>query len=608
MLKLNRLVITTAAVAIWLAGPAFADQPIFQAPSATAPTSTLPYCTGAGGGASPVVNGVQTASQACQPVPTAVTSTAGLPQPSNGTPYASTTQMMGGVSWGESIAAQGSANPLLSNGGTSTSFSATPLGGSPADGAGTSPVGYQATANYSLRLACNRNPAVPNQQVYSAGGISLAVGACTVTGTGSSAQVASMNLAACSNTVNGGTCTQVDYNYSTFYLGQMQDLNGAQAAALIVSCPADGSLTCLVNVQSISSLQVSGNNLKAAGTTASATNPEVQLLSGTLTGTAPNSGLYQGTIQTWAQSNSAYYAKTEQQLNSPTAAGNISVTTWDGKQTATLNANNCPPPTQQCVQYATTTNNWAQSCTSDVPSTVQTCTTTTPTVTCQVSDQQATYSCNDTLTAAVSETPATCNFGSTVYGGFNNGDVTNWFTVSCSGGAIQVIAGAWQVWTYASGASYVGWVDFAEYTGGNSNYVTGSTVNSPGTIQLTAGQAASGSGSGYYSFGPQTLPYSYTFDGTTLTLAGSGPDLSYTIRGSPYKTCSTASCPAYYPQQPADTLVSAKCVFVSKNKPYNTVCRYLNIVSTTATLPITPVSITTSTSWNDSCAPYEAAQ
>lgn len=574
-----------------------AAQPIFQAPSQTAPAlSGLPYCTGAS--SAPVVGGIQTASQNCQPAPVSAPSTAGLPQPTSGSEYATTNQMLGGVSWGENIATSGSANPLQSNGGTSTSFSANPLGGSPADASGTSPVGYEAKSNYSLRLQCNDNPNVPNQQAYAAGGVSLAVGTCTVTGTGKTAQVTSMNLASCSNTVNGGTCTQADYSYSTFYPGQMQDLNGSSSAALVVSCPADGSLSCLVNVQTISSLQVSGNNLKSAGTTAASANPEVQLLSGSLNGTAPNAGMYQGTVQTWAKSNSAYYATTQQQLNA--TSGNIVVTTWNGKSSATLAATNCPPPTQQCVQYATTTNAWTQSCTSDVPSTVETCTTTTPTVTCQVSDQSSTYSCNKTLVAAASETPATCNFGPTVYGGFNNGTPTTWFTVSCSGGAIQVTAGEYGC-PILDGA-YCGWVDFAEDTWGNSNYVTGATVNIPGTISLTAGVAASGSGYGYYSY-LGNIPYSYTFDGTTLVLSGTGPVLYANHSG-----CSPGNCPAYDPvtKNPADTLITAYCK--SSAGKTHTVCEYKNVVSTSATLPVTPPVISVSTSWNDGCAPYEAAQ
>ncbi|MHB1666154.1 hypothetical protein [Thiomonas sp.] len=310
--------------------------------------------------------------------------------------------------------------------------------GSPANGVG-SLAGATATGTYPVTLNCKtRNPIFP-------GGYGLDAYNCLYQGPAATAQVSSLTLQYCLASINGGDCNPGSPNWQSTGIAPGQSVQLSSSISLALnSCPADASGTCTgtltVNNSTIKPTSGSALTNEATNEVTAGTNGYQNSLEATF-----NSGAYQASIQTGNQTF---------QLNSCTQQikgglnGNGIVYTCNGQQSADFGGS-CTT-TSQCVRWATQSNNYTETCNQDLPLTMNTCTTVTPTQNCTITSSQAPYQCSDTYNATVAWTTrqvASCSPGQQVascplqfYGPYlmPNGAGGGTLTVTCTPGTSAI--------------------------------------------------------------------------------------------------------------------------------------------------------------------------
>lgn len=265
--------------------------------------------------------------------------------------------------------------------------------GNPADGAD-SRTGATATGTYSFTLNCNQttsqNPIFP-------GDYGLFVANCTYSGSGSQSTVSGFTLGYCLASVNGGNCMPGSPNWQYTGAGSGQSVQLASGITVSMgTCPANGSASCP------GTLTVNNSTVHTADSGALTNDATNEVLSGqngvqNAMEQTYNSGNYQSALQT---GNSQYQLGSCTQQITGGLNGNGIIYTCNGAQQANFNANACTS-TEQCVKWATQTEDYTETCNQDIPLSENTCTTQTPVQNCTITDQQAQYTCEDQLQISV---------------------------------------------------------------------------------------------------------------------------------------------------------------------------------------------------------------
>ncbi len=265
--------------------------------------------------------------------------------------------------------------------------------GNPADGAD-SRTGATATGTYAFTLNCNRtteqNPIFP-------GGYGLFAANCTYSGSGNQSAVSQFTLGYCLASINGGNCAPGSSNWQYTAAGSGQSVQLASGISVSMgSCPANGSATCS------GTLTVDNNTVHTADAgnlTNDATNEVLSGQNGVQDSLEQtyNSGSYQSALQT---GNSQYSLGSCTQQIVGGLNGNGIIYTCNHAQEANFNPNACTS-TEQCVKWATQTENYTETCNQDIPLSENTCTTNTPVQNCTITEEQAQYTCDDQLQISV---------------------------------------------------------------------------------------------------------------------------------------------------------------------------------------------------------------
>lgn len=266
--------------------------------------------------------------------------------------------------------------------------------GNPADGAD-SRTGATATGTYSFTLNCNQttsqNPIFP-------GDYGLFVANCTYSGSGSQSTVSGFTLGYCLASVNGGNCMPESPNWQYTGAGSGQSVQLASGITVSMgTCPANGSASCP------GTLTVNNSTVHTADSGALTNDATNEVLSGqngvqNAMEQTYNSGNYQSALQT---GNSQYQLSSCTQQITGGLNGNGIIYTCNHAQQANFNPNACTS-TEQCVKWATQTEDYTETCNQDIPLSENTCTTQTPVQNCTITEQQAQYTCYNTLNASVS--------------------------------------------------------------------------------------------------------------------------------------------------------------------------------------------------------------
>lgn len=268
-----------------------------------------------------------------------------------------------------------------------------PIGSSPQTGQ----VGYDGQENYAAVFHC-KGVSPQNPYQVAAGGVSVQATSCQITGTGPTARIQSINIQMCDLGRVGGVCNPSNYTPEvTLYTNQSQILSNDVAVSL-GNCPADGSMTCPAVVFVHTAAITTGANLKSQASQEAATQ-SADSGQGMLQ-QSYNNGDYQASVQTVGGQYNTCYQGVQNSLGT-----NGLVYSCDNKQSVQFTApqGQCNQP-PQCLQWASNTTNWTESCNVDVPVESQNCTTVTPTKDCNVQMSKQSYTCDKTLSVNVTET------------------------------------------------------------------------------------------------------------------------------------------------------------------------------------------------------------